>query len=151
MHVTVKFASELPVDTAEPLGAALAPLAAAFAAAPAYPLRLEAFPTARHARVVVLELADASGVLQGLAASIDELFATYRVPKEDRPFRPHLTLARLKRPFDARRWLGAQSAELASSEPGRVTSARVTALTLYRSKLGANGSSYVALARHTFA
>jgi 2'-5' RNA ligase len=150
MHVTVKFAGELPTDAVEPLGAELAPLAASYSGPPAYPLRLDAFPNAHHGRVVVLELVDASGALAELAAAIDERFAAYGVPREERPFRPHVTLARLKRPCDARHWLGLTS-DPGSSHAGDATTARITALTLYRSVLGANGSSYVALARHALA
>jgi RNA 2',3'-cyclic 3'-phosphodiesterase len=63
---------------------------------------------------------------------------------ERRPFRPHLTLARLKdsRPAD-------RTAILAAEHQKLVATTRVDHATLYQSKLSSQGSSYLALARAT--
>lgn len=86
--------------------------------------RLDAFPRLARASVVVLPLED-----DGSLRSLHDRFGT-----EDRPFRPHLTLARLKVP-------AAVEAMPVSLE------GRVVAVTLYASKLGKNGPTYTPLAR----
>jgi 2'-5' RNA ligase len=143
MHVTLKFAGELRAAAVPLLGPALAPLVEGKGAPQACRLRLDAFPSMNDAQIVVVELEDTSGGLGKLADRVEKLLQKHGVPKEARAFRPHVTLARLKRPYDARRWL---RVELAAS----AGECRATALTLYRSDLEADGSSYVPLARFAF-
>jgi 2'-5' RNA ligase len=143
MHVTLKFAGELPVEAVDPIAAALGPLAIAPRLPWTCPVAIGAFPAIERARVLVLELADdEGGTLARLAASVDERFATHGVAREKRAFRPHLTLARLKRPHDIRRWLHDERSGFA----GECT---LTALTLYRSDLDARGAVHTPLARFT--
>ncbi len=143
MHVTLKFAAELPATAVAPLGKALAALAVGKPAPPPCALKLDAFPSAAKASVVVAELIDAKGALGKLAAKIDKLFAKYDVPTETRAFRPHVTLARVKLEYDARRWMRPELAEVSGE-------CRAGAITLYRSVLGAEGASYEVLARAAF-
>jgi 2'-5' RNA ligase len=144
MHITIKFAGDLDAAAAAPIGQALRELAEGKPAPAPCTVKLDAFPKMEHARVVVAELVDASGDITKLAASVDKLTAKHGVPKEDRPFRPHVTLARLKRPYDARKWLRADVAEAAGE-------CRCVTLTLYRSELKPEGSIYIPLASFAFA
>jgi 2'-5' RNA ligase len=143
MHVTLKFIPALVADAVVPLGQALCALAEGKAAPAPCPLRLTAFPAPHEARVIVVELCDASGALVKLADKVDKLAAKHGVDRESRPFRPHVTLARLKRPYDARRWLRPELTD-STGECG------AGSLTLYRSHLGPEGSTYVPLARYEF-
>jgi 2'-5' RNA ligase len=145
MHLTLKFMGSLPADAVAPLGKSLGALVEGKPAPRPGTCVLEAFPRSEHANVVVLELSDPDGAVGKLAARVEKLALRHGVPAEGRAFRPHLTLARLKRPYDARRWLRPDLAEAA----GEVTATR---LVLYRSELGRgkDGTSlYVPLA--TFA
>jgi 2'-5' RNA ligase len=144
MHVTLKFMGSLPVDAVAPLGEALRALVDGKPGPAPSPLRLAAFPRSADARVVVVELDDASGAMAQLAEKVDKLASKHGVPKEERRFRPHVTLARLKLAYDARRWLRPELTEGAGE-------CRVTTLTLYRSDLGSEGSTYTVLARFEFA
>jgi 2'-5' RNA ligase len=144
MHVTLKFAGQLDVAAAAPIGQALRKLAEGKPAPAACAVKLDAFPKMAHASIVVAELVDAAGDITKLAVAVDKLTSKYGVAKEDRPFRPHVTLARLKRPYDARKWLRADIAEAAGD-------CRCASLTLYRSDLKPEGSVYVPLATFTFA
>jgi RNA 2',3'-cyclic 3'-phosphodiesterase len=142
VHLTLKFMARLPVDAVAPLGKALATLVDAGKPPQPGTCRLEAFPSVEQADVVVIELADPKGDLSRLAAKIDKLASRHGVARESRAFRPHVTLARLKRPYDSRRWLKPELAEAV----GEFTAAR---LTLYRSDLGGTktgGALYVPLA-----
>ena len=144
MHVTLKFAAKLPRAAVGPLGEALAKIASAAPAPPACALVLGAFPSSKKASVVVAELVDAAGALAKLAARVEKLVLRHGVPAEKRTYRPHVTLARLKIEYDARRWL---RPDLATS----VGEVRPGAVTLYESRLGADGATYVPLARAAFA
>jgi 2'-5' RNA ligase len=144
MHVTLKFMGELRADAVKPIGEALAALVEGKPAPPPTTLKLAAFPNATHARVVVVELEDADGALAKLAERVEKITSKHGVPKEDRAFRPHVTLARLKLSYDARKWLRPELTE------GAGTCAMKTA-TLYRSHLEAEGAKYEVLARYAFA
>ena len=137
-HVTLKFMGELPATAVAPLGEALAALAGGKKAPRPGTFRLEAFPSAQAASVVVIELEDPDGGVAKLATKVEKLAEKYGVKRESRAYRPHVTLARLKMPYDARRWLKRELAEGAGE-------CRATRLTLYRSDLGSAGSVYVPL------
>ncbi len=64
---------------------------------PAFGLELEgagAFPTPERPRALWLGITDEEGGLEALAGRVDGALATAGWPASDRPFRPHLTLAR---------------------------------------------------------
>lgn len=124
MHCTLRFFGE--VDDAR-----LAELVTLVEAVPKAPIavkatRIDAFRTPRKAHVVVLPLED-----DGSLARLHELLG-----KEDRPYRPHLTLARLKVPEDVRRFVEETPVHI----EGRVVGVR-----LYESVLGKNGPRYTPL------
>jgi 2'-5' RNA ligase len=147
MHVTLRFMGALPADAVAPLGASLGSLAEGKPAPRPCALRLAAFPSIEDAAVVVVELLDASGGVGKLAEKVEKLATKLVLPAETRPFRPHVTLARLKRAYDSRRWLRQELVDGAGE-------CRASHLTLYRSEPGrepGEGSVYVPLARFEFA
>jgi RNA 2',3'-cyclic 3'-phosphodiesterase len=146
VHLTLKFMPALPSAAVVPLGKALEALARAGSPPQPGTCRLQAFPSVERASVIVIELADPLGEVSKLAAMIEKLSGRRGVARDSRAFVPHVTLARLKRPYDARRWLRPELADAA----GEFT---VSHLTLYRSDLGAGkqgGSLYVPLARFDY-
>jgi 2'-5' RNA ligase len=143
MHVTVKFAPQLASTAIVPLGQALAPLGGK-PAPRAAPVRLGAFPSAELAQVVVIELGDPDGELAKLAQRTEKLATKLGVERETRVFRPHVTLARLKRAYDARRWLRPELVD-------GFAECRFVRISLVRSDLSETGSRYVPLAQFDFA
>jgi 2'-5' RNA ligase len=143
MHITLKFIAELPLETVAPLGEALRPLVEGKSPPKGCALRLDAFPAVEQARVVIAALDDRSGGLGKLADKVERIAHKLGAPRERHAFRPHVTLARLKRPYDARRWLRPELVD-GAGECG------VASMTLFRSQLGSAGSSYTALARFAF-
>jgi 2'-5' RNA ligase len=139
----MKFVAELPIETIDPLGKSLRPLVEGKRAPKACSFRLNAFPTIEQARVVIVELVDASGELTKLADKVDKVVHTYGIPREERPFHPHVTFARLKRPYDARRWLRPELA-------GMSDECRTASLTLFRSDLRGAEPTHTPLARFAF-
>jgi 2'-5' RNA ligase len=144
MHVTLKFMGELSVDRTTPFGKALGALVVDKKAPRPGTFRLDAFPSAEEADVIVAELLDPFGDLRKLAAAVDKIAGKHGCPSEQRPFRPHVTLARLKRAYDTRRWLRPEVA-------GGTDECWAASMTLYKSDLGAEGSTYTALGRWEYA
>ena len=77
-----------------------------------------AFPSARRATVLWAGVTDGVDELTGLAGVVDRAVVRAGLPPAPRPFRPHVTLARLRHAVDVRRAvaeLGESLAALAAS------------------------------------
>lgn len=106
------------------------------------------FPTTKSARVFWVGL-EAGDELRRLAAEINDSMSALRIPKEDHPFSPHLTLARASsrqqkrdpRGLDFKR-LQEKLSVLPQPEFGSMTAREFY---LYESKLGPGGSKYTKL------
>jgi RNA 2',3'-cyclic 3'-phosphodiesterase len=75
---------------------------------PPFEVRLKgwgAFPRPDRARVVWIGVSDPSDRLARLAGLLEQAARTANLPPEDRPFRPHLTLVRVREPVPVRRIL----------------------------------------------
>jgi 2'-5' RNA ligase len=97
-------------------------------------------PAASRTRVVTLELADEQGVFRDLfEAVMGGLEVGGVMQREKRPFRPHLTIARLKRPGSVRPRYESERARFA-----------VQSVCLYESELRREGAVYTVVCRRTF-
>jgi 2'-5' RNA ligase len=95
---------------------------------------LTAFPKPLRARVVVVPLADSGEALTRLALALQRGAEILGFPAERRAFRPHVTLARLARPADARSWL--------ERAPELRLPVTIHSVVLYRSEATPRGSRY---------
>jgi 2'-5' RNA ligase len=92
LHITVKFLGEVDPARIEPIVEALrAVRASPFEMTVGYAV----CNPPRRPRVVWCDVADA-GESAALARQVDDLLAPLGFPRESRPFRPHVTLARVK-------------------------------------------------------
>ena len=91
LHVTLKFIGEKPLEKVEEIKRALAAIHAGSAeiAFRSYGF----FPTAKSARVFWIGI-EAAPQLTELVNAVEEATFALGIPKEDRPYSPHLTLAR---------------------------------------------------------
>jgi 2'-5' RNA ligase len=140
MHQTLRFFADLPAELVAPVSSAVLRLGLGEGGSgvAARAAGIVAFPDARRARVLALEV-DAPDAVE-LWRKCEEALVGLGLPAETRPFVPHLTLARLRQPIDAR--------ELVAEEAGELDVAgRATSLTLYESVLGRAGPTYTVLAR----
>jgi RNA 2',3'-cyclic 3'-phosphodiesterase len=143
LHVTTKFIGEFPDDRLPELQTALAAL-------PERPpikvtvAQLGFFPNERSPRVFWCGI-EAPG-LDSLATDTDSATAALGVARENRPFSPHLTLARIKDRPDLHP-LHEAIAALPSRDFGRFTA---RTFFLYRSQLRPTGSVYTKLAEFPF-
>ena len=107
---------------------------------------LGAFPSVNRPRVLWLGIDGDTDALIGLQAKIDTGFQEYGFKKEDRPFRPHLTLARVKEPKGL-----VGLAEAVKKNEGYVAgSFTVNGLTLFKSDLRPTGAIYTKLSDFPF-
>jgi 2'-5' RNA ligase len=97
------------------------------------------FPSHGRPRVLWLGVLEGSPEAIALHAHVARQLTAVGVMVEDRPFRPHLTLARWK---DSRRSTRPRLPESASA----VAKTRVEAVTLYQSRVSSAGPSYTPLA-----
>lgn len=134
LHVTLAFIGAIERARCDALAARLPALAAGHAL-PLQPVeRIAWWPSLPRARLIVAELAPdpaCAALNAGLSALLHEL----GVPADRRPFRPHVTLARL--PLDA----DGQPAH--GGTTGRPVALRFVALTLFESRLSHDGVSHV--------
>jgi len=153
LHVTLKFIGEQPEPAVDQIIQALSAIPAS-----AVDIQFRGygfFPTAKSARVFWIGI-EAGPQLAALAAAIDEKIALLGIPKEDRAFSPHLTLARgagrssspRRRKSDAPnrafQRLQEKLATLPTPEFGTMTAREFF---LYQSQLSPKGSKYTKLAQ----
>lgn len=140
LHLTTRFVGEWPEERLPDLRAALAGLPGH----PAIPIQVQKlgfFPNPHSPRVFWAGV-EASPDLAALAGETDRALGLLGLPPEGRPFRPHLTLARIKDPAPLQK-LREAIAALPSLEFGGFTADRFF---LYDSRRGPAGSVYTKLA-----
>ncbi|WP_447972643.1 RNA 2',3'-cyclic phosphodiesterase [Nitrospira sp. Kam-Ns4a] len=143
IHVTLKFLGEIEEGRVAAIGEALERIAASLAPFAVEVGGLGVFPDARAPRVVWLGLSGQVDALVRLAAEVDAALHALGFPREDRPFAPHLTLARVKdRQRDVGRALAASGLLDRAAAAG---SLRVRAIALMKSDLRPSGAVYTRL------
>jgi 2'-5' RNA ligase len=137
MHLTLKFLGEIDEAKAERVKTVLADVARRHAA---FPLRLKGtgvFPGERSPRVMWVGFA-AEPALISLQSELDAALEAENFPREDRAFRPHLTLGRVKGPAKIREAM-LELAQRREEEFGEMTVRKVA---LFESRLRPEGAEY---------
>ncbi|HLM58958.1 MAG TPA: RNA 2',3'-cyclic phosphodiesterase [Pyrinomonadaceae bacterium] len=143
LHVTLKFLGDVDAPRASSLQRAAE---AATRGLPSFTLTVEgtgSFPPRGAPRVLWLGLRDDSGGLALLQSRLEQECEREGFPRETRPFKPHLTLARLRTPRGVRELAAAHG-----ETPFGPLDFNVPDLILIRSQLGPGGSRYTPLSRH---
>ena len=136
LHVTLAFLGPRPAEEVDRIGAVVADVAGRFEAPELSARGVKPIPP-RRPRLFALDLADPSGGAAAIQQAVSDGLQGIYTP-EERPFWPHITLARVRK--------GARAAPLdAPSPPGGEW--RADAVTLYRSHLSPKGARYEALAQ----
>ncbi len=152
MHVTLKFIGEQPEDALPSIQQSLMEVSAT-----ASNIHFEGygfFPTAKSARVFWVGM-EVGPELPALAATIDEKTAAVGIPREERAFSPHLTLARSaggsgaphrNRHDGHNRTFQRLQEKLAALPTPEFGTMRPREFFLYQSQLSPKGSKYTKLA-----
>jgi 2'-5' RNA ligase len=141
-HVTLHFLGDVPAPRVSALadrlssGLPLAPFTATLASAGLFPPR-------GPARIVWLGLRSEADVLSLLHAAVATHLRALALPLDERPFHPHVTIARVR--DDADRRLGRRLREWCAATPPQPAAAPVARVTCYESRPSPNGSTYRAL------
>jgi len=147
LHFTLKFFEELPADRLAAAKEAATRAAASVAPFPLTLAGLGVFPPRGPARVLWVGCGAGADALVSLASAVDREFTLEGFSPEDRPFSPHLTLARAKDPR-----AGRAAADFASANAifdGGLLD--VKELVLYGSVLGSSGAIHTPLSRFPLA
>jgi 2'-5' RNA ligase len=140
MHVTIRFLGEVPAERAAIIADVLArPLHSPVFSVSAGEAGV--FPGRGTPRVLWVALAGAAAPLQGVASEVSGRLETVGIPREPRPFSPHVTLARVRQPDGLRTSILTGLAAPAHAGGG------VDAITLFESRLSPKGAAYTALQR----
>lgn len=97
IHLTLKFMSDIPAGTVEQVLEALPQVASQFPPIKLAISGLGVFPNTRRPRVLWAGLTGELEALSELQSAVDDMVGRLGLPKELRPFSPHLTLGRVRR------------------------------------------------------
>lgn len=145
LHLTLKFLGDTPVSQVETLSQATKR-----AARKALPFEIVvkgcgAFPPRGQPRVLWIGIEDPSGHLGKLQEGLADECAQAGFARETRPFHPHLTIARLRRPQGSR-----QLAALHEEMGFETETVGASGLAVVRSELRSEGSRHTVISRHEF-
>ena len=143
IHLTLKFFGNVAIDRIPKISAAVERAIKKF---PPFSIgigKTGVFPKSSRAQVLWIGVSDPSGKLAELQRQLENECAKEKFEKEDRAYRPHLTIARLRKPEGAR--LLADAHLNMDFEPAEMT---VSELIVFRSELSSKGSKYTAISRH---
>ena len=146
IHLTLKFLGNVAMDQIATISAAASRAVKAFSAFEIEVGGTGVFPKPSRAQVLWIGVHDPSGQLSALQQRLENECEATGFPKEDRAYRPHLTIARIRKPEGARR--------LAETHLGmqfKPMAVMLKELIVFRSELSSKGSKYTTLSRHELA
>lgn len=143
IHLTLKFFGNVAVDRIPRISEAASRVVKEFGSFQIGVGSTGVFPKPSRPQVLWIGVSDPSGKLLELQRRLETECARERFPKDDRAFKPHLTIARIRRPDGARRLADAHlQIEFHPRE------LRINEIIVFRSELSSNGSKYTAISRH---
>jgi 2'-5' RNA ligase len=143
LHLTIKFFGDILVERVE---AASATLKAAANKIQSFEIQIDgcgAFPPQVRPKVLWMGINDPFGSLQRLHGALEDECAKAGFERDQRPFHPHLTIARIRNPQNAH-----QLAALHEETAFDSLLVKVSDVCLIRSELNSEGSRYTIVARH---
>ncbi len=147
MHITLKFLGEVDermLDDLRRTGAAAAASAKTFRVVYG---PFGAFPNLSRPRVLFFQATEGTRELAAIAAELETGAELLGIPREDRPFKAHLTLARIKEPLPR-----AVTEKLAAVSPLPPSAEQnVDCFSLVRSHLARSGATYEEVERFPLA
>lgn len=144
IHLTLKFFGDIASADIAPISATVEKGIVGIGPLPLEVKTFGVFPDMRRPRVIWLGTAGETGRLTALQSNLDEEFGKLGFPKEDRPFRAHWTLGRIKSP-------GRLTGLPRVLETGTDITAgafNAEALILFKSELTQHGAVYTKLAEY---
>jgi 2'-5' RNA ligase len=143
MHLTLKFLGSIPAGQVASVADAMQVAAAGHTGFSLTAAGIGVFPGIRRARVIWAGFSGRTDLLGDLQRSLDEKLAALGFPREERPFRGHLTIGRFSEPVAPELMADVLNAFSART----FGECAVKELVLFQSDLQPKGPVYTALAR----
>lgn len=143
MHLTLKFLGEIPESQVPDINAALI---AAVGNTSRFRLVIEgvgAFPNPRNARVVWIGISGDVEKLMTLQTVVEDAMVQLGMERENRAFKPHITLGRIKYIRSKQSWMGA----LEQVKDVKLPGFEVNTVSLMKSELKRTGAEYTEIAK----
>ena len=143
VHLTLKFFGNVRQDRLAQISEAASRVAAEYSP---FQLRIGGtgvFPKPSRPQVLWIGVDDRSGRLSELQQRLEEVFGREGFSKDDRAYKPHLTIARIRRPDGARKL-----AETHLQTGFSFIEIRVNEFVFFRSELSPKGSRYTSISKH---
>jgi 2'-5' RNA ligase len=144
LHLTLRFLGEVEPAMLEPVQDAVTDAAGGVAPFTVSLGGLGGFPPGRAPRVLWASVSTGGEAMVALHGALEAALASRGIPRESRPFHPHVTLARVREPRGA----GGLASVLGPGPP--FGEAPVTALHLMRSELDPRGARHSVLTEARF-
>lgn len=145
LHLTLKFLGDIPVKSLETVAQAAQRAASTVSPFEVLVSGCGVFPPRGQSRVLWVGIQDASGHLASLHSALEDECAKASLQREEREFHPHLTIARIRKPHQAR-----QLAAVHQETGFDVATVRAAELVMIRSELRSEGSRHTVISRHEF-
>jgi 2'-5' RNA ligase len=142
IHLTMKFFGNVDQAKVPSISTALAQVAQEFSPIDIVVGGTGVFPRPSRPQVLWIGINDPSGALAKLQQRVEDECARAGFPREERAFRPHLTMARIRQPQNASRLA---EAHLRLEFP--LIKIVLNELVLFRSELSPKGSKYTPLSK----
>ena len=140
IHLTLKFFGNVEVRRIEKISAAAERVVKQFTAFQIGVGGTGVFPRPSRAQVLWIGVSDPSGQLSALQEKFEDECAVEGFEKENRAYRPHLTIARLRKPEGA-------LADTHLKMPFETIHIDVREFVVFRSELSSKGSRYTPISR----
>jgi 2'-5' RNA ligase len=141
IHLTLKFFGDISREEMARISGAAEPAAAKLSPFPLTVEGLGVFPDLKRPRVLWIGMGGQLDILSGLQREIDAALEAHGFKREERSFKPHLTLGRFRSPGEA---AGLEKV-FAKRNDYRAGDFTAEGLTLFRSDLTPKGAIYAAL------
>ncbi len=141
IHLTLKFVGNTNKADVEKIGRTMSDTVSEYSPISLAAKGLGVFPSIKRPRVIWIGLKGQTSLLIELQKKLDENLEQIGFPRENRPFKAHLTLARIKGDIDSKKLLDA------IKESGDLESETFIAgnITLFKSDLKPTGAVYTKL------
>ncbi len=146
IHLTIRFLGDIESSDVEHIGDLAENVVKSFESVSICAKGIGAFPNLRRPRVVWAGLAGQIDILQQLKENFDSAFETAGIPREGIKFKGHLTLGRIKKNFDTRKF----SEVIQEHQEFKSESFKSDSIVFYKSDLKPTGPVYTKIKRFSF-
>lgn len=141
IHLTLKFLGDVKTGDLEGISSVLRERCRSFHPISSYLCGIGAFPDMRHPQIVWAALDDPDKEIQTMVGVLEGDLEKFKIAKESRPFKPHLTLGRVRSSARLKDlWEALQQITIADK-----TQERLERIILYKSTLTPQGPIYEVL------